>query len=92
MGQGGTPKVSVQQNGVTRRIVVSIQFEHSFCIQGRFESTTHHGHLLSARVVVHHDLLDLEDSILLRRASSPTLVAVPTNLVSIVVHPESYCS
>jgi hypothetical protein len=67
-----------------KRTVVSTQPSYTFCSQGRPERTTYYGHLLSARVVVHHDLLDLEDSILLRRAGSPTLVAVPINLVSIV--------
>ena len=44
-----------------------------------------YGNLLGARVVVHHDLLDLEDSILLRRAGSPALVAIATSIVSITV-------
>ena len=47
-----------------------------------------HGHLLGARVVVHHDLLDLEDSILLRRAGSPALVAVTISVVSITANME----
>jgi hypothetical protein len=68
----------------TRTVVYIQQPKYSFCSQGRPERTAHHGHLLGARVVVHHDLLDLEDSILLGRAGSPTLVAVPINIVSIV--------
>lgn len=84
-GSRGTPGVFVQRNGVTRMVIVFIQFEHSFCLQGRPESTAHHGHLLSARVVVHHDLLDLEDGILLRRAGSPALVAIPISFVSIAL-------
>jgi len=65
-----------------RRIHVYIQLKHSFCFHCRPERTTYYGHLLSARVVVHHDLLDLEDGVLLRRAGSPALVAVPINIVS----------
>lgn len=46
------------------------------------------GHLLGARVIVHHDLLDLEDSILLRRAGSPALVTVTISVVSITASME----
>lgn len=47
-----------------------------------------HGHLLGARVVVHHDLLNLEDGIFLRRAGSPALVAVTISVVSITANME----